>query len=100
MQFNPSIPSLPTLKPPSAITPTVQMALSPAVQAAQQIAPPVRTQTVSAPQATGKAEQPRDTRSATQNGTSLDTNAAALAAQVNGQGYGGTKRGSLLDVSV
>ncbi|MBP2231584.1 hypothetical protein [Azospirillum agricola] len=101
MQFNPTIPALPTLKPPSAITPTVQMALSPAVQAAQQTTPTVRTQTVSAPQATGKAEQTRDTRSSTQGGQSLDTNAGALAAQVNGRGYGGAMpRGSLLDVSV
>ncbi|CAO3414931.1 hypothetical protein [Azospirillum doebereinerae] len=100
MQFNPAIPSLPTLKPPSAITPAVQMALSPAVQAAQQTTPTVRTQTVSAPQATGKAEQPRATQSSTQNGQTLDTSAAVLSAQVNGQGYRAMPRGSLLDVSV
>jgi len=100
MQLNPAIPSPPTPKPPSAITPAVQVALSPAVQAAQQTTSTVRTQTVSAPQAAGKAEQPRDTRSSTQNGPSLDTNAGALAAQVNAQGYRTALRGSLLDVSV
>ncbi len=100
MQINPSIPSVPTPKPLSAITPTVQLALSPAVQAAQQTTPSVRTQTVAAPQAVGKAEQGRDSRSATQNGASLDTNAGALAARVNAQGYGTAPRGSLLNLSV
>lgn len=100
MQVNPSIPSLPTLKTPAMITPAVQMALSPAVQAAQQTTPTVRTQTIAAPQATGKAEQPRATQSSTQNGAAMDTNAGALAAQVNGRGYGAMSRGSLLDLSV
>ncbi|CAO3450744.1 hypothetical protein [Azospirillum sp.] len=97
MQLNPAIPSFQTLKP-NPQTPAVQIAMSPAVQAAQQTAPPVRTQTIAAPQAAGKADQTRETRTATQGNQSVDTVANALTAQVNGQGY--RKRGSLLDVSV
>ncbi|WP_372399464.1 hypothetical protein ABMY26_28030 [Azospirillum sp. HJ39] len=98
MQLNPAIPSYQTTKPTPLLTPAAQIAMSPAVQAAQQTAPAVRTQTVSAPQAAGKADQTRETRSATQGNQAVDTNAAALSAQVNGQGY--RPRGSLLDVSV
>lgn len=99
MQLNPLIaPPLAKLQPP--ITPTVQMALSPAVQAAQQTTVPVRTQTIQAPQAVGKTENARDIRSATQTGQALDTQAAASNARANGQGYGAKSRGSLLDVSV
>lgn len=98
MQINPAIPSYQTQKPTPQLTPAMQMAMSPAVQAAQQTAPAVRTQTVVAPQATGKADQTRETRTATQGNQSVDTIANALTAQVNGQGY--RKRGSLLDVSV
>lgn len=98
MQFNPAIPSYQTLKPTPQLTPAAQIAMSPAVQAAQQVAPPVRTQTVAAPPAVGKSDQSRDTRSATQNNQAVDTTAGALAAGVNAQGY--RQRGSLLDVSV
>ena len=51
MQINPAIPSYQTQKPTPQLTPAMQMAMSPAVQAAQQTAPAVRTQTVVAPQA-------------------------------------------------
>ena len=99
MQLNPLIaPPLAKLQPP--ITPAVQMALSPSVQAAQQTTVPVRTQTIPAPQAVGKAENARDIRSATQTGQALDTQAAASNARTNGQRYGAKTRGSLLDVSV
>ncbi|WP_448205019.1 hypothetical protein [Azospirillum sp. sgz302134] len=87
-------------KPQPPITPAVQMALSPTVQAAQQTTTTVRTQTIQAPQAAGKADNPRDVRSATQTGQALDTQAAALNARTNGQGYGARSRGSLLDVTV
>ncbi|MFP5512882.1 MAG: hypothetical protein ACLGJC_07355 [Alphaproteobacteria bacterium] len=97
MQLNPAIPSYQTLKP-NPQTPAVQIAMSPAVQAAQQTAQPVRTQTVTAPQAAGKADQTRETRTAIQGNQSVDTVANALAAQVNGQGY--HKRGTLLNLSV
>ncbi len=98
MQFNPAIPSYQTLKPTPQMTPAAQIAMSPAVQAAQQVAPPVRTQTVAAPQAAGKSDQTREARTATQGNQAVDTNAGALAARVNAQGY--RQRGSLLDVSV
>ena len=100
MQLNLATPSLQAYKPPPPITPAAQLALSPAVQAAQQTAPSVRTQTATAAQAVGKSEQPRDARSGTQNGQTLDTSAGALAARVNAQGYRGSARGSLVDVSV
>lgn len=100
MQINAPTPSLQAIKPQPPITPAAQLALSPAVQAAQQTAPVVRTQTAAAPQAAGKSEQARDTRSGTQSGSSQDSNAAALAAQVNGQGYRTGQRGSLLNLSV
>lgn len=98
MQFNPAIPSYQTLKPTPQLTPAAQIAMSPAVQAAQQMAPPVRTQTMAAPPAIGKSDQSRDTRSGTEGSQAVDTNAGALAARVNAQGY--RQRGSLLDVSV
>ncbi|MCW2237016.1 hypothetical protein [Azospirillum canadense] len=99
MQLNPVI-APPVAKPQPPITPAAQMAMSPAVQAAQQTTATVRTQTLQAPQAVGKAENPRDTRNATQTGQALDTQAAAANARTNGQGYGARTRGSLLDVSV
>ncbi|PWC34330.1 hypothetical protein [Azospirillum sp. TSO35-2] len=99
MQINPAIPSYQTLKPTPQLTPAAQIAMSPAVQAAQQTAPSVRTQTAAAPQATGKSEQTRDARSGTQGGQTVDTTAAALGARVNAQGYRGSARGSLLDLS-
>ncbi len=99
MQLNPSI--LPQVaKPQPPITPAVQMALSPAVQAAQQTTATVRTQTLQAPQAVGKTDHIRDTRNATQSGQAVDTLAAATQARTNGQGYGAPHRGTLLDVSV
>lgn len=100
MQLNTNPYTLQAAKQTAPITPAVQLALSPAIQAAQHTTQTVRTQTVAAPQAVGKAEQPRDTKSSTQSGQSFDTNAAALAADVNGQGYRSAPRGSLLDVSV
>ncbi len=100
MQLNTNPYSLQAAKPLVPTSSAVQLALSPAVQAAQHTTQTVRTQTVSAPQAAGKSEQPRDTRSGTQGGQSLDHNAAALAADVNGHGYRSAPRGSLLDVSV
>lgn len=99
MQLNP-VMTPQVAKPQPPITPTVQMALSPAVQAAQQTTATVRTQTIQAPQAVGKTDNPRDARSATQTGQALDTQAAAANARTNGQGYGTRTRGSLLDVSV
>ncbi len=100
MQINAPTASLQAIKPQPPITPAAQLALSPAVQAAQQTAPAVRTQTAAAPQAAGKSEQTRDAQTGTKNGQSLDSNAAALAAQVNGQGYRTAQRGSLLNLSV
>ncbi|MBP2301034.1 hypothetical protein [Azospirillum picis] len=98
MQINPAIPSYQTQKPTPQLTPAAQIAMSPAVQAAQQTAPTVRTQTVNAPQATGKGEQPREAKTATQGAQTVDTHASALSARVNAQGY--RPRGSLLDLSV
>jgi len=98
MQVNPAIPSYQTLKPTPQLTPAAQVAMSPAVQAAQQTAPAVRTQTVAAPQAAGKSDQTRDARTATQGNQAVDTNAGTLTARVNGQGY--QQRGSLLNLSV
>ena len=99
MQLNPAI--LPQVaKPQPPITPAMQMALSPAVQAAQQTTTTVRTQTVQAPQAVGKTDHVRDVRNATQSGQALDTQANAVQARTNGRGYGNGSRGSLLDVSV
>jgi hypothetical protein len=98
MQFNPAIPSYQTLKPTPQLTPAAQVAMSPAVQAAQQTAPAVRTQTVAAPQAAGKSDQTRDARTSTQGNQSVDTTAGALGARVNAQGY--QQRGSLLNLSV
>lgn len=98
MQFNPAIPSYQTLKPTPQLTPAAQIAMSPAVQAAQQTAPPVRTQTATAPQAAGKSDQTREARTATQGNQAVDTNAGAIATRVNSQGY--RQRGSMLDVSV
>ena len=99
MQLNPlNLPQM--AKPQAPITPAMQMALSPAVQAAQQTTPTVRTQTVQATQAAGKIDPTRDTRSATQSGQAVDPQAAAVQARTNGTGYGRKQRGSLLDVSV
>lgn len=99
MQLNPlNLP--PMAKPQPPITPAMQMAMSPAVQAAQQTTPTVRTQTVQATQAVGKLDQTRETRNATQSGQAVDTQAAAVQAQTNGTGYGRKQRGSLLDVTV
>lgn len=99
MQLNPAIAPQ-VAKPLLPITPAVQFALSPAVQAAQQTTTTVRTQTVQAPQATGKSDQTRDARSGTEGKQTMDTQAAAVIARTNGQGYGLKQRGSLLDVSV
>ncbi|PWC84935.1 hypothetical protein TSH100_16600 [Azospirillum sp. TSH100] len=99
MQVNPAIPSsYQTLKPTPQLTPAAQIAMSPAVQAAQQTAPAVRTQTAVAPQAAGKSDETRDGRTATQGKQSIDTTAGALGARVNAQGY--QQRGSLLNLSV
>lgn len=99
MQLNPAI--LPQVaKPQPPITPAMQMAMSPAVQAAQQTTTTVRTQTIQAPQAVGKTEQPRETKSATHSGQAVDTQAAAVQARTNARGYGNGSRGSLLDVTV
>ncbi len=99
MQLNPlNMP--PMAKPQSPITPAMQMAMSPAVQAAQQTTPTVRTQTVQATQAVGKMDPTRETRNATQSGQAIDAQTAAVQARTNGAGYGGKQRGTLLDVSV
>ncbi|WP_247886924.1 hypothetical protein [Azospirillum sp. SYSU D00513] len=99
MQLNTALtPPLP--KPQAPLTPATQMALSPVVQAAQQTAPTIRTQTVQATQAVGKADQPRDVRSGVESGQAVDTRASALNARTNGRGYANGTRGSLLDVSV
>lgn len=77
-----------------------QVAVTPAVVAAQQTVPQVRTQTAAAPQASGKADQSRDTRTGTETGQSRDTMANAIQARTNGTGYRAQGRGSLLDVLV
>ncbi len=99
MQLNPAI--LPQVaKPQPPITPAMQLALSPAVQAAQQTTATVKTQTIHAPQAVGKADPTRDVRNATQSGQAMDTQANAVQARTNGRGYGMGHRGSMLDVTV
>lgn len=86
-------------KPQAPVTPTVQqMALSPAMTAAQQTTTVTRTQTIQAPQATGKAEAPREARSATHTAQSVDSGTGAVQAHTNGGRP--PPRGSLLDVSV
>jgi hypothetical protein len=99
MQLNPALPP-PVAKSQTPLTPAAQLAVSPATQAAQQTAVPVRTQTVQAAQATGKADQPRDVRSGTESAQAVDTRAGATRARTNGRGYAGGMRGSLLDVTV
>ncbi len=84
-------------KPQQPISPSVQAALSPALAAAQHTVPVTRTQTIQAPQATGKMEASRDTRSGTETGQSVDHEAGAVHARANGASR---PRGSLLDISV
>ncbi|PWC52334.1 MULTISPECIES: hypothetical protein [unclassified Azospirillum] len=85
-------------KPQQPITPAAQAALSPAMAAAQQTVHVVRTQTIQAPQATGKTEGSRDTRTGTETGQSVDPGAGAVTARANGAHH--QPRGSLLDVHV
>lgn len=100
MQLNPYITPQ-ALKNQPQVPPATQVALSPAVMAAQHTTHVQRTQTVHAPQATGKADGARDTRSGTDTGQALDTQARAIQARTNGaQPHGHLPRGSLLDVSV
>jgi hypothetical protein len=99
MQLNPALLQ-PLQKPQTPLTPTAQMALSPVVQAAQQTTSTIRTQTIQAPQAAGKTDQPRDVRSGVESGQAVDTRAGAVSARTNGRGYANGTRGSLLDVSV
>ncbi|HYG86205.1 MAG TPA: hypothetical protein VD978_08095 [Azospirillum sp.] len=84
-------------KPQQPITPSVQAALSPAVMAAQQTTTVVRTQTAQAPQAAGKSEGTRDTKTGTDTSQALDTGARVTQARTNGAHQ---PRGSLLDVRV
>ena len=84
-------------KPQQPISQSAQAALSPAMVAAQQTVSVTRTQTVQAPQATGRTEAPRDTRSGTDTGHSVETGASVAHARGNS---GHQPRGSLLDVSV
>lgn len=84
-------------KPQQPISHSAQAALSPAMAAAQQTVSVTRTQTIQAPQATGKTEGTRDTRSGTDTGHSVDTGAGVAHARASG---GHHPRGSLLDVSV
>ncbi len=82
------------------MTSAAQVAVTPAVAAAQQTVPQVRTQTAQAPQATGKSDQPRDTKSGTDTGQSRDTMANAIQTRTNAGGYRAQGRGTRLDVSV
>ena len=84
-------------KPQQPITQSVQAALTPGMAAAQQTMSVARTQTLQAPVATGKTDTPRDTRSSTDTGQSVDPGAGAVNARANG---GHMPRGSLLDVHV
>lgn len=91
MQVNP----LPTQVPAKPLaTPTAQAALQPTVAAASAM-PAVKTQTVQATPAAGKADQGRATAHGTDTKETADTAANALGAATNGR-----PRGSLLDVSV
>lgn len=104
MQLNPltfSQLSPQTLKPPPQplATPTAQAALATAALMSQPTAAPTRTQTAQAPQAAGKADQPRQNQTATDVGHAKDTLAGATTARANGTGYGGF-RGTRLDLSV
>jgi len=83
-------------KPQQPMTPSAQAALSPAMAAAQQTVHVTRTQTIQAPQAAGKMEQSRDTRTGTETGQSVDPGAGAVNARANHH----QPRGSLLDVHV
>ncbi len=85
-------------KPQQPISQSAQAALSPAMAAAQATVSVTRTQTIQAPQATGKTEGSRETRSGTDTGHSVDT--GANVAQARGNHGGHPPRGSLLDVSV
>jgi len=101
MQLNPLIPPQAMKLVQPQVPPATQVALSPAVMAAQQTTTVQRTQTIQAPQAAGKADGTRDAKSGTDTGQALDTNARAVQARTNGRPLPGSKpRGSLLDVSV
>lgn len=82
------------------MTSAAQVAVTPAVAAAQQTVHQVRTQTAQAPQATGKSDQSRDTKSGTDTGQSRDTMANAIQTRTNAAGYRAQGRGTRLDVSV
>lgn len=99
MQFNPVISPI-QAKPQPPMTPAAQVAATPAVAAAQQTVPQVRTQTAQAPQASGKSDHSQNTRSGTDTGQSRDTLANAVQARTNGTGYRAQGRGTLLDVLV
>ena len=96
MDLSPAIAPF-VAKPQQPISQSAQAAMSPAMAAAQQTVSVFRTQTIQAPQAAGKAEGARDTRSGTDTGHSVDTGANVAHARAN---YGHQPRGSLLDVSV
>jgi hypothetical protein len=92
MQVNP----LPTQVPAKPLaTPTAQAVLQPAVAAAASAVPAVKTQTVQATPAVGKADQGRATAHGTDTRQAVDTAANALGAATNAR-----PRGSLLDVSI
>lgn len=99
MQFNLVISPI-QAKPQPPMTSAAQVAVTPAVAAAQQTVPQVRTQTAQAPQATGKSDQSRDTKSGTDTGQSRDTMANAIQTRTNATGYRAQGRGTRLDVSV
>lgn len=99
MQINPVISPI-VAKPQPPMNTAAQMAVTPAVVAAQQTVQQVRTQTAQAPQATGKSDQSRDTKSGTDTGQSRDTMSNAIQARTNGAGYGTRQRGARLDVTV
>lgn len=100
MQLNPAAIAPQVLKPQPPITPAVQATFSPAVAAAQQTTVQTRTQTINAPQAAGKADNPRDTQSKMGTERGPDTLAESVNARTNGAGYGRQQRGMRLDVSV
>lgn len=100
MQLNP-IPFTPqAIKPQPLASPTAQAAVITAALVSQSTAPPTRTQTVQATQASGKTDQTRNAQTGTDTGHAKDTLAAATFARTNGTGYRAGPRGSNLDVSV
>lgn len=100
MQLNAATLAPVAPKPQPLVTPTVQAAINPAVVAAQQTAPQTRTQTLQAPQASGRAENGRAAQSGTNTPQQLDTLAGTVNARTNGAGYGQPRRGMRLDVTV